>query len=48
MNTMTANELKTKAVSTFEARLKVEEEVVISVRGRDRYVVVNVKCTKAA
>ncbi len=43
MNTMTANELKTKGVSAFEARLKVDEEVVISVRGQDRYVVVDVE-----
>lgn len=36
MNTMTANELKTKGVSALEARLKADEEVIISVRGRDR------------
>jgi len=40
MNAVTANELKTKGVSVVEARLKVDEEVVISVRGRDRYVVI--------
>jgi len=43
MNTMTANELKTKGVSAVEAHLKVNEEVVISVRGQDRYVVMDVK-----
>lgn len=43
MNTVTANELKTKGVSTIEARLKVNEEVVISVRGQDRYVIMNVE-----
>src|SRR5690554_4131294 len=43
MNTMTANELKTKGVSAVEARLKVDEEVIISVRGQDRYVVMDVE-----
>lgn len=42
MNTLTANELKTKGVSAVEARLKVDEEVVISVRGQDRYVVMDI------
>ena len=43
MNTMTANELKTKGVSAVEARLAIDEEVIISVRGQDRYVVVDVE-----
>lgn len=43
MNTVTANELKTKGVSAVEARLKVDEEVIISVRGQDRYVVIDVE-----
>ncbi len=43
MNTVTANELKTKGVSAVEARLTNEEEVVISVRGKDRYVVMDVE-----
>jgi PHD/YefM family antitoxin component YafN of YafNO toxin-antitoxin module len=43
MNTVTANELKTKGVSAVEARLKVNEEVIISVRGQDRYVVMDVE-----
>ncbi len=41
MNTVTANELKTKGISAVESRLKVDEEVIISVRGKDRYVVMN-------
>ncbi len=41
MNTVTANELKTKGVSAVEAYLKVDEEVIISVRGKDRYVVMD-------
>ncbi len=43
MNKMTANELKTKGVSAVEAHLKVDEEVIISVRGQDRYVVMDIK-----
>jgi len=41
MNTVTANELKIKGISAVEARLKVDEEVIISVRGQDRYVVMD-------
>lgn len=43
MNSVTANELKTKGVSILEARLKVDEEVVVSVRGQDRYVVIDLE-----
>ncbi len=43
MNTVTANELKTKGVSAVEARLKEDEEVIISVRGQDRYVIMDVE-----
>lgn len=43
MNTVTANELKTRGVSAVEARLKVDEEVIISVRGQDRYVVMDIE-----
>ena len=42
MNSLTANELKTKGVSALEARLQADEEVVISVRGQDRYVVMDI------
>ena len=41
MNTVTANELKTKGISAVETRLKDDEEVIISVRGKDRYVVMD-------
>ena len=41
MNTVTANELKTKGISALETCLKVNEEVIISVRGQDRYVVMD-------
>ncbi|MBL4761479.1 MAG: type II toxin-antitoxin system Phd/YefM family antitoxin [Gammaproteobacteria bacterium] len=43
MNTLTANELKTKGISAVESRLKLDEEVVISVRGQDRYVVMDIE-----
>ena len=43
MNSVTANELKTKGMSAVEARLEVDEEVVISVRGQDKYVVMDLE-----
>lgn len=43
MNTVTANELKTKGVSAVEACLKEDEEVIISVRGKNRYVVMDLE-----
>ena len=43
MNSLTANELKTKGVSVIEARLATAEEVIISVRGQDKYVVMDLE-----
>jgi len=43
MNAITANELKTRGVSAVEDRLETEEEVIISVRGKDRYVVMSLE-----
>ena len=43
MNAVTANELKTRGVSAVEDRLKTEEEVIISVRGTDKYVVMSLE-----
>lgn len=43
MNTLTANELKTRGVSAVEDRLANEEEVIISVRGKEKYVVMSVE-----
>ena len=43
MNAVTANELKTRGVSAVESRLKVDEEVLISVRGQDRYVIMDIE-----
>jgi len=38
---VTANELKTKGVSIVEESLKYADEVVVSVRGRDRFVIMD-------
>ena len=43
MNSVTANELKTKGVSAVESCLKTEDEVIISVRGQDRYVIIDLE-----
>ena len=43
MNTLTANELKTKGVSILESRLESDEEVIITVRGQDKYVVIDLE-----
>ncbi len=43
MNTVTANELKTRGVSVVEERLETQDEVIISVRGPDKYVVMNLE-----
>lgn len=41
MNTITANELKTKGVSVVESRLQNEDELIITVRGQGKYVVMD-------
>ena len=43
MNAITANELKIRGISAVEDQLKNEEEVIISVRGRGRYVVMSLE-----
>jgi prevent-host-death family protein len=43
MNVITANELKIRGVSAVEDRLENEEEVIISVRGKDSYVVMSLE-----
>ena len=43
MNTITANELKIRGVSAVEDQLENEDEVIISVRGKDRYVVMSLE-----
>lgn len=43
MKPITANELKTRGVSSIEMALQEEDEAIISVRGQDRYVVIDVE-----
>ena len=42
MNAISANELKTKGVSAIQAVLDQQSEAVISVRGKQRFVVMDV------
>jgi prevent-host-death family protein len=42
MTVVTANDLKTRGVSDIERLLKEAQEVVISVRGKPRYVVIDI------
>ena len=41
MTTISANELKTKGVAAIEAALAGQSEAIVSVRGRDRFVVMD-------
>ncbi len=41
MTSITANELKTKGVSAVENALKADGEAIISVRGEQKYVVID-------
>ncbi len=43
MNSISANELKTKGVSIVESILKNEDEAVITVRGKQKYVIVDLE-----
>lgn len=42
MTSVSANELKTKGISAIEAALQEQTEAVITVRGRPRYVVLDI------
>ena len=42
MSNISANDLKTKGVSAIEAMLEHQPEAVISVRGKDRFVVMDI------
>jgi len=42
MTSITANELKTKGISAIEALLENQPEATISVRGKDRFVVMDI------
>ena len=41
MQNITANELKTKGISAIESQLKQYPEAIISVRGKQRFVVMH-------
>ncbi|NJO15944.1 MAG: type II toxin-antitoxin system Phd/YefM family antitoxin [Thioploca sp.] len=43
MNIITANQLKTKGVSIIESKLANENELVITVRGKEKYVVMDMQ-----
>jgi PHD/YefM family antitoxin component YafN of YafNO toxin-antitoxin module len=43
MKTIAANDLKTKGVTTIQNALEEDSEVVISVRGKERYVVMEME-----
>lgn len=42
MSSISANDLKTKGVSAIEAELAHQPEAIISVRGKDRFVVMEI------
>jgi len=42
MSHLTANDLKTKGVAAIEAMLEQHSEAIISVRGKDRFVVMDI------
>lgn len=42
MSQLTANELKTGGVAAIEAALESQTEVIVSVRGKERYVVMEI------
>ncbi len=43
MRAISANELKTKGVASIDAALKDQDEAIISVRGKERYVVMDME-----
>lgn len=43
MKTIPANDLKTRGVASIDAVLAEQEEAIISVRGKERYVVMDLK-----
>lgn len=43
MRVISANELKTKGVASIDAALKDQDEAIISVRGKERYVVMDME-----
>ena len=43
MNTVTANQLKTKGISVIESNLTANNELVITVRGKEKFVVMDMQ-----
>lgn len=43
MSTITANDLKTKGVSALETALEMQDEAIIRVRGKPRFVVMSIE-----
>jgi prevent-host-death family protein len=43
MNTITANQLKTKGISVIENNLNSDHELVITVRGKEKFVVMDMQ-----
>jgi len=43
MNTITANQLKTKGISAIQNNLLEDQELVITVRGKEKFVVMDMK-----
>jgi len=43
MSQLTANDLKTKGIAAIEAALAERQEVIVSVRGKDRFVVMGIE-----
>ena len=42
MSNLTANDLKTKGIAAIEAALAERPEAIVSVRGKDRFVVMEI------
>ena len=42
MTTLTANDLKTKGIAAIEALLAEQPEAIVTVRGKDRFVVMDI------
>ncbi|MEO6976155.1 MAG: type II toxin-antitoxin system Phd/YefM family antitoxin [Gallionella sp.] len=42
MTNLTANDLKTKGIAAIEAALEKQPEVIVSVRGKERFVVMEI------
>lgn len=43
MDVITANQLKTKGVSVIESKLTDKKELIISVRGKEKYVIMDMQ-----